>query len=107
MPRCEKCGVEFAEGTVHVCAPSSEAPVKCPECGAEFDGDSVSHSSEKLGTLAEENAALKTELEAAKADASQAKGDLEKEKKKSETQPAPKTEQKKRRMIFGASKRAA
>lgn len=105
MPSCEKCGVEFAEGTTHTCAPRSQ---KCPECAAEFDGVSVLHSSEKLATLAEENAALKRELEAARADASQANADLEKEKKKSETPPASdQPAQKKRRMLFGASKRAA
>lgn len=81
---------------------------KCPECGAEFDGDSVSRASEKLATLAEENAALKTELAAAQADASAAKDELAKAEKKTETPPvSDQPSAKKRRMLFGASKRAA
>lgn len=47
----------------------------CPECACEFDGISVTHASETLAALREENSALKKELAA--------------EKQKPAPQPAP------------------
>lgn len=38
----------------------------CPECGCEFDGISVTHASETLTALREENSALKQEIAAEK-----------------------------------------
>ncbi len=38
----------------------------CPECGADFDGISVTHASETLAALREENSTLKKELAAEK-----------------------------------------
>lgn len=50
---------------------------KCPECGAEFDGVSVTHASDTLAGLREDLAAVKKELadEKAKAPAVAPAGD--------------------------------
>src|SRR5487761_1712082 len=52
-------------------APADPSPVipkqKCPECGAQFSGVSVSHASAILAGLREDLAALKKELTAEKA----------------------------------------
>ena len=54
---------------VPVVTPPADPPTsrKCPECGSEFDGISVSHASETLAALREEAASLKKELAAEKA----------------------------------------
>lgn len=44
--------------------PSSSA--RCPECACEFDGQSITHASDTLAALREENAAVKQELAAEK-----------------------------------------
>lgn len=59
-------------------APPADPPKTsshCPECGCEFDGISVTHASETLAALREENSTLKKELAA--------------EKQKPAPQPAP------------------
>lgn len=68
--------------------PSSSA--HCPECACEFDGQSITHASDTLAALREENAALKQELAA------------EKQKPAPESQPQAK---KRTGMLYG--KRAA
>jgi len=51
-------------------APANPNPPKtaahCPECGAEFDGIAVTHASQTLAALREENSTLKKELAAEK-----------------------------------------
>ena len=105
--KCANCNAEYEEGTQHVCAPASAQ--KCPECGAEFDGVSISHASEKLATLAETNAALVRELDATKEKLAAAEAKLAEPPAPARTvdAPAQQEQKRKRRMLFGASKRAA
>ena len=74
MKKCATCQKEF-EGAGNVCPECAEAAAaaeiaarqrKCPECGCEFDGNSITHASDKLTALTEETATLKSELAAAK-----------------------------------------
>lgn len=61
---------EPVENPTPAAAPPADPPPassKCPECAAEFDGLSVTHASETLAMLREENSTLKTELAAEKA----------------------------------------
>lgn len=105
MKKCEKCGREYAEDVEHICAapPAAKEKHNCPECGAEFEGQAISKASPKLEKLSTELAEAKRELaaEKAKAAAPPARQDPP------AAPPAPKRKAARRRMIYGASKRAA
>lgn len=72
MKKCATCHKEF-EGAGEICpacvaaaAGGDRQASKCPECGCEFDGNSITHASDKLTALTEETETLKSELAAAK-----------------------------------------
>lgn len=75
-------------------------PSRCPECGCEFDGISVTHASEWAAALREENSLLKKELAAEKNKPAPAR------EPEPQPQPQPQPAPKKRGgMLYG--KRAA
>lgn len=88
--------------------PESDPPptsAHCPECGAEFDGLSITHASETLAALREENSSLKQELAAEKQKHPAPAPQPPQPEPEPQTEPAPATPKKRGRMLYG--KRAA